>query len=154
MKTRLRLLATLATASLAAACSFMGPSSSPTPMADPSTAATLVLYRAHLGDPGDDFTNHNVYLDGVPVGRLNADEELLLKVAPGVHELSVRPETKLIGSARQDPLKYSLQLMPGATRHMRYRTAIGPARIDAATGAVYADRELGPVGEQEYAARR
>jgi hypothetical protein len=26
--------------------------------------------------------------------------------------------------------------------------------MDAATGAVYADRELGPVGEQDYAARR
>jgi hypothetical protein len=154
MKTRFHLLAIVASAWLVAGCSLMGASSGPAPMADASTAATLVLYRAHLGDPGDDFTNHNVYLDGAPVGRLNADEELLLKVAPGVHELSVRPETRLVGSARQDALKYSLQLTPGSTRHMRYRTAAGPARMDAATGAVYADRELGPVGEQDYAARR
>jgi hypothetical protein len=154
MKTRFHLLAIVASAWLVAGCSLMGASSGPAPMADASTAATLVLYRAHLGDPGDDFTNHNVYLDGAPVGRLNAEEELLLKVAPGVHELSVRPETKLVGSARQDALKYSLQLTAGSTRHMRYRTAAGPARMDAATGAVYADRELGPVSEQDYTARR
>ena len=139
---------------MAAGCSLIGPSPNPAPLADASTAATLVLYRVHLGDPGDDFTNHNVYLDGASVGRLNANEELLLKVAPGVHELSVRPQTKLVGSARQDPLKYSLQLAPGSTRHLRYRTAAGQARMDAATGAVYADRELGPVSEQDYANRR
>ena len=153
MTIRLRLLAPLAVAALAAGCSFMS-QPAPAPMADAATAATVVLYRVNLGDPGDDFTNHNVHLDGAPVGRLNAQEELLLKVAPGVHELRVQPEMKLLGRTRGEPLKYSLQLAPGATRHMRYRTAAGPARIDAGSGTVYADRELGPVSEQDYAARR
>jgi hypothetical protein len=44
--------------------------------------------------------------------------------------------------------------MPGTTRHIRYRTAVGQARMDPTTGAVYADRELGPVSEQDYANRR
>ena len=153
MTIRLRLLAPLALAALAAGCSFMS-APPPAPMPDASTAATVVLYRVHLGDPGDDFTNHAVYLDGVAVGRLNAEEELLLKVAPGVHELRVQREMKLLGRAQGEPLKYSLQLTPGSTRHMRYRTAAGPARIDSGTGSVYDDRELGPVGEQDYAARR
>ena len=153
MTTRLRLLAHLAVAALATGCALTS-SPAPASLPSPSTAATVVLYRVHLGAPADDFVNHNVYLDGAPVGRLNAEEELLLKVAPGVHELSVRPELKLLGSARGEPLKSSLQLTPGSTRHMRYRTAAGQARMDAATGSVYADRELGPVGEQEYAARR
>jgi hypothetical protein len=153
MTIRLRLLSPLAVAALAAGCGFMS-QPAPATMPDAATAATVVLYRVNLGDPGDDFTNHNVYLDGAPVGRLNAEEELLLKVTPGVHELRVQPEMKLLGRARGEPLKYSLQLTPGATRHMRYRTAAGQARIDTGTGTVYADRELGPVSEQDYAARR
>ena len=153
MTIRLRLLAPLALAALAAGCSYMSPPA-PAPMPEASTAAPVVRYRVPLGDPGDDFTNHNVYLDGALVGRLNADEELLLKVAPGVHELRVQPEMKLLGRAQGEPLKYSLQLTPGSTRHMRYRTAAGQARMDAGTGSVYADRELGPVSEQDYAARR
>jgi hypothetical protein len=153
MTTRRHLLVPLAIAALAAGCSFTGPST-PAPLPEASTAATVVVYRAHLGDPGDAFINHNVYLDGAHVGRLNAGEELLLKVAPGVHELNVRPEMKLLGRASGEPLKYSLQLTPGSTRYLRYRTAAGQARMDTATGTVYADRELGPVSEQEYAARR
>jgi hypothetical protein len=153
MTIRLRLLAPLAVAALAAGCGLTsGPA--PASLPNPATAATVVLYRVHLGEPADDFVNHNVYLDGVWVGRLDAQEDLLLKVAPGVHELSVRPELKLLGSARGEPLKYSLQLTPGSTRHMRYRTAVGQARMDVATGSVYADRELGPASEQDYAARR
>ena len=124
------------------------------PPIDPSAGSLVVLYHVHLGDNEETFTNHNVYLNGTRVGRLNAGEELRLQVQPGISEVSILPEAKWLGSTRQDPLKYSVEMGKGGqVKYLRYRTATGPARIVPVSGAVLADRELSPVTELEYGAR-
>jgi len=155
MNIRPRLLAALSLALVAGGCGmFSGSKNADTPPIDPSTASLVVLYHVHLGDTDDEgFTDHNVYLNGTRVGRVNAGEELRLRVEPGVSELSIRPEMRWLGSTRQDPLKYSLQMAKGSTRYLRYRTASGEGRITPTAGAVLADRELTPVTELEYGAR-
>jgi hypothetical protein len=150
---RSRHLAALSLTLVAAGCGMF--SESPpraTVPTEPSTAS-VVLYHVHLGTDDDDFTDHNVYLNGTRVGRLNAGEELRLQAAPGVNQLNIIPEMRWLGSTRQDPLKYSIELTHGSTRYLRYRTASGEGRILPTTGTILADRELSPVTEQEYTAR-
>lgn len=158
MKIRSRFLAAWWLPLLALALAGCGMLSGPRPAeptADPATGVTLVLYHVHLGEAADEgFTDHVVYLDGAPAGRLNAGEELRLRATPGVHELRVQPEVRWLGGARQAPLKYSLQLSPGTTRYLRYRTATAAGRLTAPPGVVYLDRELDAVGEQDHGAKR
>ena len=156
MNIRLRLVAALSLSLVAAGCGmFSGSRSAATPPVDPSTASLVVLYHVHLGDVDDEgFTDHNVYLNGTRVGRLNAGEELRLRVEPGVSQLNILPEARWLGIGRQDPLKYSIEMAKGSTtRYLRYRTASGYGRITLTAGAVLADRELSPVTELEYSAR-
>lgn len=154
---RPRLLAALSLALVAAGCGlFSGSGSRPAPTLDATSSSLVVLYHVHLGDADTSFTDHNVYLDGTRVGRVNAGEELRLQVAPGVSELSIQPATRWLGSPQGEPLKYSIetpktQAVP--IRYMRYRTAVGQARMVPLAGTVLADRELEPVSEQDYNAR-
>jgi hypothetical protein len=107
------------------------------------------LYHTHLGVDEDDFTDHNVHLNGTKIGRLNAGEELRVPVGPDITELSVLPQLHWIGTSRQEPLKYSVE----TPKYLRYRTASGEARIAPTTGTIMADRELLPVSEQGYNAK-
>jgi hypothetical protein len=151
---RLRHLAALSLTLVAAGCGMFSESPNRAALpSDLSTASVVVLYHVHLGTDDEDFTDHNVYLDGKRVGRLNAGEELRLHVAPGVSQLNILPEMRWLGSTRQDPLKYSLEMAKGSTRYLRYRTASGEGRMLPTTSAVLADRELSTVSEQEYSAR-
>jgi len=152
---RLPLLAALSFALVSAGCGMFSGSKAPLPPIDPSTGSLVVLYHVHLGDNEESFTDHNVYLNGTRVGRLNAGEELRLPVAPGVTELSIHPEAKWLGTTRQDPLKYSVETAKGkgSIRYLRYRTATGQGRFTPIAGTVLADRELSPVTELEYGAR-
>jgi hypothetical protein len=154
-RTRLLAAPSLVLLALVAAGCGMFTSSGPAPATapDPSTASVVVLYHVHLGEAAGDFTDHNVYLDGQQVGRLNEGEELRLRLAPGLTELSIRPETRWLGTARQEALKYSLEMAKGSTRYLRYRTSTGQGRIAPISGTVYADRELSLVTEREYDAR-
>ncbi len=155
MSSRIRLLAAASLALALAGCGLWPgarPAGPPTPAS--STDATLVLYRVHLGPDRDDDLEHAVTLDGAPVGRLDPAGELRLTLAAGLHELSVRPVTTWLGTPRQDALKYSLELAPGTTRYLRYRTASGAGRLAPQAGVVLADRALDSVSELEYAARR
>jgi hypothetical protein len=155
MNIRLRLLAALSITLVSAGCGMFSGSRPPAPPVDPSTGSMVVLYHVHLGDSDDEtFTDHNVYLNGTRVGRLNAGEEMRLPVAPGISEVSIVPEMKWIGSTRHAPLKYSVEMAKGgAARYLRYRTASGQGRIVPLTGVILADRDLTPVTEQEYSAR-
>lgn len=157
MHTRTRLLAALSLALVAAGCGMFSGSPAPTTtVSDAAGSALVVLYHVHLGDDDPGFTDHSVYLNGTRVGRVNAGEELRVQVAPGVSELSIRPETRWLGSPRGEPLKYSIETPKAGgvpLRYMRYRTAIGQARLTPVAGTVLADRELGPVTELDYNAR-
>ena len=151
---RFRLLAALSLTLVAAGCGMFSGSQTQSKLPpDLSTASLVVLYHVHLGVDEDDFTDHIVYLNGTKVGRLNKGEELRLQVAPGVSQLNIIPEMRWLGSTRQDPLKYNLELAKGSTRYLRYRTASGEGRILPTGGAVLADRDLSPVTEPEYDAR-
>lgn len=154
MHTRTRLLAALSLALVAAGCGMFSGSPAPaTPLSDAASSSLVVLYHVHLGDEDTGFTDHSVYLNGTRVGRVNAGEELRLQVAPGVSELSIRPETRWLGSPRGEPLKYSIETpktRSAPLRYMRYRTAVGQARLTPVAGTVLADRELGPVTELDY----
>jgi hypothetical protein len=155
MSFRIRLLAAASLALALAGCGLWSgarPAGPPAP-ASP-TEATLVLYRVHLGPGRDDDVDHAVALDGAPVGRLEPDRELRLTLPAGLHTLSVRPEAGWFGTPRQDALNYGLELAPGSTRYLRYRTATGAGRLAPQGGAVLADRALDSVSELEYAARR
>lgn len=161
MKIRLRsllarpwlLMVALSSMLMVAGCGMFHGSQPAPSLPDPASAVTLVVYHVHLGDKPDDFTDHIVYLDGASMGRLNDGEELRLKVAPGVHELRVQPELMWVGGARQEPVKYSLELAKGTTRYVRYRTAVGEGRLTT-SGFVIMDRELHSVTEQDYTGKR
>ncbi|MFZ5550106.1 MAG: hypothetical protein ACOZJX_15540 [Pseudomonadota bacterium] len=158
MNTRTRLLAALSLTLVAAGCGMFSSSSgsSRLPTPDAAGSSLVVLYHVHLGDADTSFTDHNVYLDGTRVGRVNAGEELRLQVGPGISELSIQPATRWLGSAQGEPLKYSIETPKGPSapiRYMRYRTAVGQARMVPVAGTVLADRELGPVTELDYNAR-
>lgn len=157
MNIRTRFVAAAGLSLIALAVTGCGMFSGPRPaepMPDPTTGAAVVLYHVHLGDADEGFVDHNVYLDGAPVGRLNDGEELRLQVAAGVHDLRILPEARWLGGARQAPVQYSLQLTKGSTRYLRYRTATGAGRIAPVTGAVYLDREINAVSEPDYSAKR
>jgi hypothetical protein len=154
MKTRLLLLAALSLTLAVAGCGmFSGSKSQAAPPTAPSTGSLVVLYHVHLGADDDDFTDHNVYLNGTRVGRLNPGEELRVQVGAGISELSIRPEMRWLGSSRQDALKYSIEAGKGSMRYLRYRTASGLGRMTPVPGTVLADRDLTPVTELEYSAR-
>lgn len=158
MNTRTRLLAALSFTLVAAGCGMFSGSSAPaTPLSSDAVSSSLVvLYHVHLGDDEPGFTDHSVYLNGTRVGRVNAGEELRLQVGPGVSELSIQPETRWLGSPRGEPLKYSIETPKAGSaplRYMRYRTAVGQARMTPVAGTVLANRELGPVTELDYNAR-
>jgi hypothetical protein len=150
---RTRPVAALSLALVAGGCGMFSGPPAPAPMPDPAGQSVVVLYHVHLGPPADDFTDHNVYIDGTKVGRLNEGEELRLRIAPGVRQLNIRPETRWLGFERRDPIKYSLQIPQGATNYLRYRTTIGEGRVAPVTGTVFNDRELSLVTQLEYDAK-
>jgi len=151
---RTHLVAALSIALVAAGCGMFSESRpAPAPTAEPGSNAVVVLFHVHLGDASDEWVDHNVYVDGTKVGRLNEGEELRLRVAPGVRQLNIQPETRWLGFTRRDPVKYSLQAFKGTKTYLRYRTTIGEGRIAPVTGTVFNDRELSLVTEREYDAR-
>ncbi|MEK8029245.1 hypothetical protein AACH06_00305 [Ideonella sp. DXS29W] len=159
MKIRPLLLAAVSLALLTSGCSTLSNKISefrakPAETLEPSTSTVVVLYHVHLGSDDEDFTDHNVYLNGNKVGRLNAGEELRIQVSLGISELNIRPELRWLGTTRYDAVKYSLQITKDAsTRYLRYRTAAGEGRYTPVAGQVLADRELVPVTELEYNTR-
>ena len=151
---RTRLVVALSLSLVAAGCGMFSESRpAPAPMLEPGSDAVVVLYHVHLGPASDEWVDHNVYIDGAKVGRLNEGEELRLRVAPGVRQLNVQPETRWLGFTRRDPIKYSLQAFQGARHYLRYRTTVGEGRVAPVTGTVFNDRELSLVTEREYDAR-
>lgn len=155
MKIRLALLAALSFTLATAGCGMLSGSKPAAAPIDPSTGAVVVLYHVHLGANDDGFTDHNVYVNGAKIGRLNAGEELRVPVGPGVTELSIQPQMRWLGTAQQTTLKYSVETAKqgSTTRYLRYRTANGQGRITPSSSNVLPDRDLAPTSESEYAGK-